>query len=1162
MANFKTDEIYNLELYNRHTGGGQAFCDLMVVDSSKTIFVANLIGIDSKVKQSAWLMQEGKSGRIHRAEGHTRDIGHINHSVYAMSTRKSMYDEEVMKLDDLTQIFMVTKNAKPDIKARNEWQADENRRVAAGGQPGILPDHLSELVLAWDGDYRKQVYDVLNDRYNTPMLEEWAEFIIDALIDRNYYEPLDVYLFGSDYALQAGLLRVTEEQLEEIIQEGIQGYELDFAIEEDGRGPEEAILQSCVSIDDYLTHFAGELGSRIQENIGLRFNPENETHHPAFRDVNLQANESGITGLYPPQANTVMGVAKTLVDEKFCFIVGEMGTGKTTMGEIVPYMTEAMLQNVDSNPSPQRIIVLAPAIMVEKWAREIKERIPNCETFQINHWTDVKKIQDNSSYIDAKGKVKYKKPEQWEYYIMSSETPKFTYPMEPIKDLRTHKSDISFYLPSEVEADQVRSVCRVEKDENGINQLVLDTVVNPEHRVRFTEKTVDNLASGRTETFYEKAETGFYCPKCGGPLMQRGGDISSLHFFETYNKSSDNWVKKLTQENWICTNEVETSLIPKKDISQWRFDKTKERWVPSKSIQKCGFIMWQPEKLPADSGYRKVSPAWYINNRLPRGFFKYLIADEVHEYKSGESSTGKAFGQLVNHTEKQVLLTGTLMGGMSRDIFYLLARLNPKGLLKEGIKYKDEAAFNSRYGISEHNTTARDGRMRRNSNQKPGISPHLFPMHLMGNCAFLELNDMGYALPPYQEIPVVVDMDQRHFEAYREISHEIMSTMRSTEGLGGMSSISIFMNAMYQYADAPFNVDQIVAYDPMGQRHVLGMPYNFNQEEFVPEKVEELIRNIDDDLYNPDPVVDKNGNVTPSPARKSLVYVKYTGKESWNQMDTYLYDLLKRRGYNVGILKSGGSYDGIKMPKNSRAREAWLHKMMDENDWDVLITNPRLVKVGLDLLSFPNIHFFQLDYSTYDYMQASRRSWRLKQTLPVKVYTYVYRETIQEKALQHIARKIDAAMAMQGKFSEEGLRAMADSSDGMNALAKQLMNDNVLDELETVHDMFARKNSSFEEMQSVEFQDYDGYVMNPIEGGMDTVRKIAEGLILHVEEEAKAGRVTPEQVKRTRKAVTNYLEMFDEVIKTVENVQDYNKGVVKKKQIIEGQQELDLFAMV
>lgn len=325
MPNFRSDEIYKLEMYNRTTGPAEAYCDLLVIDDSGNVYIANLIGTDTKMKQMAWLMQEGKSGQFYRAEGGRYAEGHMRRNVYAISEKKNSYDEEVIKIDDMTHMFMVASNAKPDIKARSAWQAEENRRKSEGLGARPIPAHLSELIIAWDGDFRKQVYDVLNDRYNTPMLEEWSEFVIDALIDRDFYEPLSVLTFGSEYELQAGLLRVSEEQLEEIITEGIQGYELDFAIEEDGREPSEGVLSSIRSIDTYLSEFAGELGARIQENIGLQFNPDQETHHPAFKDVNLQANQNGITGLYPPQANTVMGVSKTLAKDDFCFIIGEMG---------------------------------------------------------------------------------------------------------------------------------------------------------------------------------------------------------------------------------------------------------------------------------------------------------------------------------------------------------------------------------------------------------------------------------------------------------------------------------------------------------------------------------------------------------------------------------------------------------------------------------------------------------------------------------------------------------------------------------------------------------------------------------------------------------------------------------------------------------------------
>jgi hypothetical protein len=325
MPQFKSNEIYQLEMYVRNANHAMAYCDLLVLDSANTIYAANLIATETKMKELTFLMQEGRTGVIHRAEGPHFEYGHERHNVYALSDRKAMYDEETAKIDDLTQTFMISKAFKPDLKARNEWLLRQRELVAAGYNRQAVPADLAELIMAWDGDYRQQIYDVLNDRYNTPMLPEWKDHIVDEMISQGFYEELIVKCYGSDYTLEAGLLRVTEEDLEEIITEAIQGMEFEFAIEEDGRTPDEGILNDLTSIDDYLTEFAGPLGKRIQENIALRFDPDKDEHHPAFHDINLHANQNGLTGLYPPQANTVMGIANTLVEDHYCFLIGEMG---------------------------------------------------------------------------------------------------------------------------------------------------------------------------------------------------------------------------------------------------------------------------------------------------------------------------------------------------------------------------------------------------------------------------------------------------------------------------------------------------------------------------------------------------------------------------------------------------------------------------------------------------------------------------------------------------------------------------------------------------------------------------------------------------------------------------------------------------------------------
>jgi len=56
------------------------------------------------------------------------------------------------------------------------------------------------------------------------------------------------------------------------------------------------------------------------------------------------------------------------------------------------------------------------------------------------------------------------------------------------------------------------------------------------------------------------------------------------------------------------------------------------------------------------------------------------------------------------------------------------------------------------------------------------------------------------------------------------------------------------------------------------------------------------------------------------------------------------------------------------------------------------------------------------------------------------VYYLFYKDTIQEKALQLMGSKMEASLAIEGKFSEEGLLAMTQGEDMSTALAKALVN--------------------------------------------------------------------------------------------------------------------------
>ena len=107
--------------------------------------------------------------------------------------------------------------------------------------------------------------------------------------------------------------------------------------------------------------------------------------------------------------------------------------------------------------------------------------------------------------------------------------------------------------------------------------------------------------------------------------------------------------------------------------------------------------------------------------------------------------------------------------------------------------------------------------------------------------------------------------------------------------------------------------------------------------------------------------------------RRVLVYVTHTGtRDITGRMD----DILTRHGFRVAVMKA----DAVAPNR----REAWVADKVKQGI-DVLICHPRLVQTGLDLIDFPTIVWDETDYSVYVVRQASRRSWRIGQTRPVKV---------------------------------------------------------------------------------------------------------------------------------------------------------------------------------
>ena len=178
--------------------------------------------------------------------------------------------------------------------------------------------------------------------------------------------------------------------------------------------------------------------------------------------------------------------------------------------------------------------------------------------------------------------------------------------------------------------------------------------------------------------------------------------------------------------------------------------------------------------------------------------------------------------------------------------------------------------------------------------------------------------------------------------------------------------------------------------------------------------------------------------------RRVLVYATHTGtRDITERMD----EMLTRHGFRVAVMKA----DAVSPDR----REAWVAERV-EKGIDVLICHPRLVQTGLDLIDFPTICWYETDYSVYTMRQASRRSWRIGQTRPVKVVFMAYRNTLQADALKLVAKKLQSSLAVEGELPEDGLAAYGDDGDDlMMALARKIVIGEEDDEAETVEAAFA-----------------------------------------------------------------------------------------------------------
>lgn len=420
--------------------------------------------------------------------------------------------------------------------------------------------------------------------------------------------------------------------------------------------------------------------------------------------------------------------------------------------------------------------------------------------------------------------------------------------------------------------------------------------------------------------------------------------------------------------------------------------------------------------------YTSETRRWPLSRVFKRAAKRYgkldlFIADEVHQYKGNDSDRGYAFGHLCDASTKVLALTGTLFGGKASTIFWLLYRMMPRFRRlftnegATGMRRIQDGQFLKEYGLLETTETviATDGKTSGNakatttSKEIPGLVPSLINL-LLPYCVFINLSDLGYALPPYSEKRVAVQLPSDMKVEYDRVLGELYAAVSQALATNDKGLLGIYLSILMTWPEIPSR--QRSAYTREGQHIVTTREFSAGP---LTPKESAIVAHIKDSL---------------SHHRRVMLFCEMTLK---TDITPRWKDILHIEGISCAVCNA-----------DPDKRLEWFNRERDKGT-QVILVHPKRVELGLDLYAWPEVIWMhEHTYSSYLVLQASRRAWRIGQKEPVNVTFYYYADTLQEQGLAATQQKAMAHIRVNGGIIDDDTM-LDDNIDSMEQMLGQLL---------------------------------------------------------------------------------------------------------------------------
>ncbi len=836
-------------------------------------------------------------------------------------------------------------------------------------------------------------------------------------------------------------------------------------------------LNDPLSISELLRQHVTELARQLEKRNIPRYDKKPDSWEwrvmrPLSQGRHLPGRRE--TGLTNSQKHFAIALGRLLLADRSGFMNGEMGIGKTTVSlAVVEYLQAAFTRQGSSKSAyPQKnggcytALVVGPGIVTgdENWPKEIREVIPGATSRVIDATVrPIPKPVKISEWAKTIGLVfddrdfeGYSTKQVLSEIIVCARSQGKNLDYRQITALRQTLKRAGRQPPRKRKGATAANlldariggflwlgVAEFPRDPNharetarrySLAQFIREYQAGqlPEKSFAILSYETAKLGAGRVPAMpckrilrlNEKGDRDVVevctCPQCGVIVSTEYDDAGQPVIYKAITPG-----KKAVQ--FIGTRR-RTCQAPV-SIWAWNPETQKHEWQTVDADGRmlvCGTPLFQETKI------RREAAARYVQ-RKAKNAFPVLLIDEIHEAKAKGTGNGWALSVLSGCSPYVLGLTGTLFSGYATSIFWLMHRLS--SLVRSQFGFHEERRWARQFGLLRHTfyvsrpeDVFEDGsytgpRYLNRVDEKPGILPAIIRYGLP-KIVFASLQDVGLPLPPYQEEMVWLQMSPAMQAQYDEWADGSFFESPPAESLyawaveemkaGTRSALSVWLNAALNRPNAMFR-DETVCFN----RRIEGKgKYAVRREEEI-RHLPAVEMAAPKDLWLAERCLAERRE-----GRKSLVFVRQTGKRD---IQPHLVEVLKEYGLRVGVLSPSIS---------PRRRVAWIQHHAP--GIDVLLTNARLVKVGLNLRMFSTAIFYEFEWSLAILWQAMRRVYRPGAPLPVRILFPAYENTLEERALSLIGQKMKAASLFYGDevasaLTEEG------ESDFLNELVRSVL---------------------------------------------------------------------------------------------------------------------------